>query len=743
MRATKPFSGWAGCSLAVSTLLILSGFNFGVHAGEATNLTERLLQTWIFEPLGWVGGTPPAENQTLLLLESARAISEKAIATSKVFVTTTNGDTITKMHPLVELDLAPLEGFVRSHPASPWTPALESQMGKYYREHGYYTLALKHWESAWAATKALDGTGKGIADITFAHWTSLLASLGRLDQLKTLFAETESRVFDGGLLQQLINSTREGAMSMQISPATSYQCGTFALQQLSQTLNATNQIARELLYVPSPETGFSMDRLAGLALQAGLDLVAVRRHDEEVVVPSIVHWRQNHYAAIVAQRGEFYRVLDPTFGGPNWLSIAAINAEASGSFLVPRRQVPKGWTSLAAAELSSIYGKGAPNLISDTNDQHSCNLPGYNGQECTANCQHTARWWVSEPYTTLWFEDEPLGYQPSRGPRMAFHVSFKQRNSRPDSDSATTFFNAGKLWEASWMSRISIANFSSGNTFPGNLPFANYDPATVYLAGGGGSFFSNTNGGYWDPNSQEANKINQTKLIPLIDVNLNFTGFDLLYADGSRDLYHYVISNATGVPIDALLTASVDSVGNTNSFAYATNTISGTNYTRLVQVLDVDGHTNTLRYQNSGFPALITEVDDPYGRTNTLQYNSTGQLTNIIDPILLYSGFNYDSQGNVTKLYTRYGTTTFTATGGNTNYFGTNGNIINRSLQILDPNSGTQLYLYRDSSSVTLVPPNYNGLVPNSPLNTLENTFLQYRDSFYWNTKQYAALSTI
>ncbi len=766
MRATKSFSGWAsrclavsllhsvasvcscknpaGCFLAGLTLLAAACPNTRAQAGEATNLTDRLSQTWIFEPLGRVGGTPPPENETRLLLESARAITEKAIAASKVLVTTTNGDTITKMHPLVELDLASLEEFVRTHPASPWTPALESQMAKYYREHGYYTLALKHWESAWAATKALDGTGKEIADITFAHWTSLLASLGRLNQLKTLFAETESRVFDGGVLQQLINSTREGAMSMQISPATSYQCGTFALQQLAQTLNATNQTAREFLYVPSPETGFSMDRLAGLAQQAGLDLVAVRRHDEELVVPSIVHWRQNHYAAIVAQRGEFYRVLDPTFGGPNWLSKAAINAEASGSFLVPRRQVPKGWTSLAAPELSSIYGKGAPNLISDTNDQHSCNLPGYNGQECTANCQHTARWWVSEPYSTLWLEDEPLGYQPSRGARMAFHLSFKQRNSRPDSDSTTTFFNAGKLWEASWMSRISIANFQSGqNVIPPNppTPWATYDPATVYLAGGGASFFSNTNF-LGDPYAQEANKINQTRLVPLFDASLNFTGFNLLYADGSHDLYTNVITDVTSVPIDALLTASVDSIGNTTTFTYAVTNISSTNYTRLTQVLDVDGHTNTLRYQNSSFPALITEVDDAYGRTNTLQYNSTGQLTNIIDPILLYSGFTYDSQGNVTKLYTKYGTTTFTATGGSTNYFGTNSNIINRSLQILDPNGGTQLYLYRDSSSVTLVPPNYTGLVPNSPLNTLENTFLQYRDSFYWNPKQYAALST-
>jgi hypothetical protein len=33
-----------------------------------------------------------------------------------------------------------------------------------------------------------------------------------------------------------------------------------------------------------------------------------------------------------------------------------------------------------------------------------------------------AKWWVSEPQTNLRFEDEPIGYQPSRGQRMSFHL---------------------------------------------------------------------------------------------------------------------------------------------------------------------------------------------------------------------------------------------------------------------------------------------------------------------------------
>jgi hypothetical protein len=49
-----------------------------------------------------------------------------------------------------------------------------------YREHGRYTPALEHWEQAWAATRHhKTGDGKAVADYALAHWTRLLASLGR------------------------------------------------------------------------------------------------------------------------------------------------------------------------------------------------------------------------------------------------------------------------------------------------------------------------------------------------------------------------------------------------------------------------------------------------------------------------------------------------------------------------------------------------------------------------------------
>src|SRR6266540_4687869 len=72
-----------------------------------------------------------------------------------------------------------MELFVSTYTNSAWLPSLESQLGKYYREHGRYTLALQHWAAAWAVTKdAADGPAKEVADFTLAFYTRLLAIKG-------------------------------------------------------------------------------------------------------------------------------------------------------------------------------------------------------------------------------------------------------------------------------------------------------------------------------------------------------------------------------------------------------------------------------------------------------------------------------------------------------------------------------------------------------------------------------------
>ncbi len=647
---------------------------------------------------------------------------------------TNDGRTATVFHR-TEPDLSPLEQFVATHPGSAWVPSLRAQLGKCYRERGRCTLALRHWEAAWQVTRQMDGDGKLVADFTLAHWVQLLASLGRTEMLRTLFSETEGRTMDGGPLQQTFNAAREGYESMLRSPGTSFMCGTYGMFHAAGALGWTN--VTELLSVPSPVGGFTLAELSELSSRFKLGFSAVKRPaGTELIVPSVVHWRQDHYAAIVGRQGDAYRVMDPTFGRPRWMRADAINAEASGYFLVARNQAPRDWEAPTARELAQVHGQGAPNLIDDPDDQHACQRAGYNGEECTANCNGLARWWVSEPYLTLWLEDEPLGYQPSRGPRVALHLSYKERNDQPHS----SFFNFGKKWECQWMSRLEVKSLQVyQNQNPPNPPTlsATYD-ASLCLAGGGVSHFENTNHllSLTEFTNQPQHRINQTRLVPILNASPAVTGFDLIHPDGSHDVYQHQVSVPLSAAQHFLLTQKVDAQGRATLFNYGT---SNSVLARLESVVDVDGKTNTLRYQNANV-ALVTEVEDPYGRKATLAYNAGGQLAGITDPAQLTSSFLYNAAGFVTTLTTPYGNTTFVATGSTNAFLG--GVTVNRSMLVTDPNSGKHLYLYRDTTPPNLAPELVAEIPPLSPIGTLETTYLTNRNSWHWNPKQYAELHT-
>ena len=84
-----------------------------------------------------------------------------------------------------------LESFIKGYPDSPWTPSLRANLAKHYRDRGYYTLAMEHWEAAWHATKtAKSGGAKQVADFTLAHWMSLQSMLGRKEELSLLVTQT-------------------------------------------------------------------------------------------------------------------------------------------------------------------------------------------------------------------------------------------------------------------------------------------------------------------------------------------------------------------------------------------------------------------------------------------------------------------------------------------------------------------------------------------------------------------------
>ena len=325
-------------------------------------------------------------------------------------------------------------------------------MAEYYRSHGRYSPALALWESAWNATKsAKDVASQKLAVRAIAGWTRLLASLGEKERLDALFKELQDLQLPLGVYATTIDETKEGLGVMKGKPGVSYRCGSYALGQLSMALGLDPKISRNLFKTDSPDGGFHISELLDLAQTNGIAVEAVRRPEgAELVVPSVVHWKLNHYAAITAKKGDLYRVEDPTFEGHVWMDAATIEAEASGDFILPKDKVPAGWQKLTTVECASIYGKGFPNCISDDNDWPTTNPCDGDGDDEDSDCDPPAandgaggggnnppapppcpdcgmpQWSVSEPYISVWLHEVPLLYQQSNGKSVRLQLSYKK-----------------------------------------------------------------------------------------------------------------------------------------------------------------------------------------------------------------------------------------------------------------------------------------------------------------------------
>ena len=233
-----------------------------------------------------------------------------------------------------------------------------------------------------------------------ANWADLapVFSLGRSDQLKGANGRRCPMAFrqfasDRDKFQGAMNSYER----MQLHPDIAYRCGTFALIAVGQILEPTNQALGSTPWwsCPSPTNGFTLaEACLFWSKQYGLNMVAVRRTaGPDLIVPSVVHWRQNHYAAILAKTNDLYQVSDPTFGNKRWMTADVINEEASGDFLIPASSQTSDWTQLASNEAGTVHGMGLPNDINDGKDR-GC------PKKCSS-CHGMPNWWVTEPYINL------------------------------------------------------------------------------------------------------------------------------------------------------------------------------------------------------------------------------------------------------------------------------------------------------------------------------------------------------
>src|SRR5205823_2793593 len=151
---------------------------------------------------------------------------------------------------------------------------------------------------------------------------------------------------------------------MRNDPRHMWLCGPLALKSLMLAGKASPQQVEFLKGYRAGPQGVSLTELARLAEEAGAGYVPVfRSRSQPVPVPSVVHWKAGHYAAILGEANGLYRVYDPVLGvGDHSVTAGAIKAEASGYFLVStEKAAAAGWRKVASEEAGRVWGAGPTN----------------------------------------------------------------------------------------------------------------------------------------------------------------------------------------------------------------------------------------------------------------------------------------------------------------------------------------------------------------------------------------------
>ena len=694
MKAASDRWIWAvGGLLAV----FLSGTSIALgDAGAGERLAGQIVGRPVFpDPLLWVGAQAPEEVETLELLGVIESLKGKA----------TVGE-----------ELAALEAYLAGHPESAWSASLRANVAKVYRKRGRFTQALDHWERAWNSARGKEGPySKAVGDQVLAQWTELLVRLGQEEKMGQVLGEAANRTLDGGPLQQVYNANIEAYGRMLADPGQAHRCGIVALEAVGRELDPSASGLLGLESEVGTRDGLSMADLVEMAERANLRLVAVQWDGQgEAVLPAVAHYRQDHFAAVIQRKGNRCLVVDPAFKQPLWLRLEDILAESSGRWLVPEQNAPAGWRRLTTAEAAQTRGRGYPNAIKDTEDTHSE----------SAGAVGLPTWRVSEPFINLWIQTTLVHYPVAGRLSQALVLAFKQRNTR--STFGIAGFGAG--WEHSWLSYIEYDS--------------KYDPGSGYSHILQGTYWPLGGNKAFDDLGITAEYFSQAHMAKHTDSTTPHATYDITFPNASVLYYAWQQDLALGQH-RVFLNRFSDPVGRQCYWGYGMTT---NNEAFLQTVLDLDGRSTRFLYEVSGSSA-VSAVVDPYGRTNRFYYDSNGHLTNLVQPEGLSASLAYDSQGIITNLVTPYGTSRF-AYSVNTNA----GNVVNRSMEVTEPDGRKHLYVYRDqstklspSSGTELLPFSYPpGEVPDTGAltSTFDNTWMDARNTFSWSPQTYLLLSS-
>lgn len=610
-------------------------------------------------------------------------------------------------------DFSSLTGFLDAYPKSPWNVALLTNLGLEYYNTGHYTKTLEVWGQAWELGRAAtDLKGKAIVDRAVGELAYMHARLGQMTELDALLKSVEGRAFSGPATER-ITGAREGLWNMENRPEIAFCCGPFALHRIKLSLDPENPGIELIRACASTQRGFSLLQIEELSQKLGLYFqMAFREKDASFVVPSVVHLKVDHFAAITRHEGDRYLLQDPTFGNDVWVTREALECETSGYFLIPSREFARGWRGVEAQEGESVWGKGFT-TDNDPGPHGPCDpaTPAGGGNGMAVSRVHLM-------LVSLNINDEPVGYSPPVGPAVRFMVRYNQRDAFQPSNFA--YSNLGPKWTFDWLSYVK------------DDPVSPQNDVNYYIMGGGTRTFTGFQGGSQTSVFQQ---LDQTKLTR---TSTSPISYEMLSRDGSRKVFSQPFSDPDGMggtTRKIFLTQLIDPHGNAVSLIYDTVILPPftTPPLRVVAIKDAIDQATTIFYENDDI-FKITKVTDPFGRSATFGYES-GRLITITDVFGLTSEFTYDVDGLndsksdfIVKLKTLYGDTTFTKTEEPGN--------ISRSLETVYPDGDRDRVEFNQSTTTGIQPSDPPESVPDGM--ATRNELLGFRNTFYWDKKAYA-----
>ena len=653
-------------------------------------------------------------------------------------------------------DVSAITSFLDAHPQSPWRISVLTELGRLYNKSGYLSKALDAWGQAWETGKdSKDPQIRLVVDSAFGELVMLNARVGRVDALDALFAEMGKREVHGAATE-LVAGAREGLWMMKNKPERSLRCGPLAVNRIRAFLDPSKRGDVRILQTRSGKKGMSLVEVRDYSRLVGLNFqMAKRSLGAKMILPSVLHWKLGHYAALVQQKNGLFQIEDSAYGRDLWVTQNAIDEETSGYYLVPPGKLPTGWTPVSDKEGGTIWGKGQTSGP-DPHRDGPCDKKTNGG---CGSCQPMAQYDIHSLLVSLNIVDTPVPYTAGIGPNLPFQVTYNQRDG--DQDSSLPFSNMGLKWT---MNCLSYVEEESG-------PLGSVD---LYEQGGGVFVFQN-----FTPNgtaNAEAVAGMQTTVNPIGTCSV--TGFfqqdvysqsvlerssaptghpdyypiapgappgtppvlkDIAFdqpiaptiykrhlSDGSTEIYAQP-ADLSPSPTRVYLSQIIAKDG-TNTITFSYDYVNSSNCYRVSAITDALGQVTTFSYGLTSDPLKVTKVTDPFGRSAQFQYNSLGQLTQITDIIGITSQFTYGPGDFINSITTPYGTTNFAYGDSSTDPtlpYNT------RWIEATDPYGAKERVEFRNDSN-EYIPSNETVVPQGSPLQ-FDDNYLNYRNTFYWS----------